>query len=427
MKLTQLLPCLAASLVLAACGGSDNKSDNNTNNQPNNQSGNNSGGETKGPLYLVKTTSWTTDDGIALHYITDTLNAETKFDESKALAIPGYTGVAIPEGANPDRAFYVGLNPKPVFQRYVVSNSGAISLDKELDFTNLGLTNGRALMRSAKFMSETKGYILDAKTLQIIEFNPSAMTITAKISLAALEESTLPNRWSIFPVADGDRFIATISYYDANWKSAAHTKAVILDSKTNTFVTDTSTECGSVSSSAKDASGNIYFASHDETAVSYYKGTGAFPPCIIRINSGANEWDDSYVMNMQNLTNDSRLAMTAMTGKGNTGYTLVLSPEAQAKLTNEVHFKSLIKNIWEFHSVDLTDDSATATKINYPHKTISRVQFGSFNHDELGDISWMFHISDDWGTSTIINSTDPAKWSDITSVPGQLETVGRLQ
>lgn len=414
MKLTKLLPCLAASLVLAGCGADDDSSTSDLL-DPN------------GPIYLVKSTSWTNDDGIALHFLTGSLDQDTEFDENKALAIPGYTGVAVPEGDNPDRAFFVGLNPEPVFQRYLVSDTGVITLDKTLDFTNLGLSNGRALMRAGKIMSATKGYIMDHKTLQIIEFNPTEMTITNTISLAELDEPTLPNRWSIFPVVDGDRFIATIGYYDDNWKAAAHTKVVVLNSTNNTFTTDTSTDCGSVSSSAKDAAGNIYFASHDETALSFHQGTGSFPPCVIRINSGANEWDASYVMNMQNLTNDSRLAMTAMTGTGNNAYTLVLSAEAQAQLTGETHFKSLIKNIWEFHSFDLTDDSAVATKVNYDVKTISRVQYGTFTHDSLGDISWMFRISDDWGTSTIINSTDPNNWTDLASLPGQLEFVTRLK
>lgn len=438
MNLRKLLPCLAASLLLTACGSDSNKDaplpdpkdveqpDSNEAPQPDPIDVGQS--DSLDQIYLVKSTSWTTDDGIALHFITDSLNAETVFDKSEALAIPGYTGIAVQEGDNPDNAFFVGLNPSPVFQRYVVSDAGEVTEDKSIDFTNLGVgSTGRALMRASKILSPSKGYIVDANTLQIIVFNPTEMTITGTISLADLDEASLPKRWSIFPVIDGDRFIATISYYDADWAAAAHTKVVIVDSKTDTFVADTSTNCGSVSSSAKDSAGNIYFASHDQTAVSYFQGTGAFPPCAIRINTGSNEWDDTYLMNLQNLTNDSRLAMTAMTGSGDTGYTLVLSSAAQAQLTADTHFKSLIQNVWEFHSFDLTDDSALSTKVDYDPMTVSRVQYGSFAHDELGDISWMFRVSNDFGESTIINSTNPASWSDITTVPGQLELVTRLK
>ncbi|ARU59491.1 hypothetical protein OLMES_5511 [Oleiphilus messinensis] len=422
---SQLLPSMVIALSLVGCG-SDSDSPT-SNNDGNTSVPDDNSSSSEGALYLVKSTSWTTDDGIAMHFVTDSLDENTVFNEADALALEGYLGVALPEGDNPDNAFFVGLNPEPVFQRYVVSDDGEITLDKEIDFTNQGVSNGRNLMRASKIMSPTKGYIVDPNSLQIIIFNPTEMTVTGTISLADLDEPTLPNRWSIFPTTDGDRFVAVITYYEADWSNAAHSKLVIVDSTTDTVTSDTSTECGGVSASAKDAEGNIYFASHDEVALGFHQGDLSFPPCVIRVLSGTNEWDDSYVMNMQNLTNDARLAMATMSGMGNTGYTLILSEAAQAEIDSSTTARSLIRDVWEFHSFDLTDDSATATKVENVLPTISRVQYGTLDHAELGDISWMLRTDQTAAETIIYNSTDPANWSTLTTVPGQMELVGRLK
>ena len=99
--------------------------------------------------------------------------------------------------------------------------------------------------------------------------------------------------------------------------------------------------------------------------------------------------------------------------------------------------------VWEFHSFDLTDSNAVATKLNgvatTPNTelpegvpaveggTIGRILHGSFKHHQLGDITWMAQIDNDQ-TSSVYNSTNPETWSLITNkVPGQIEFVGRLR
>ena len=88
MKLQNLIPCLAASVLLAACG-SDSKNSSSSQDQSAHLDPSN-------PMYLVKSTAWVTEAGISLHFLTETLDEETVFDPEKALAIPEYTGIAIP-------------------------------------------------------------------------------------------------------------------------------------------------------------------------------------------------------------------------------------------------------------------------------------------------------------------------------------------
>jgi hypothetical protein len=397
-------------------------------------------------MYLVKSTAWVTEAGISLHFLTETLDEETVFDPEKALAIPEYTGIAIPEGYNPDNAFYAGMYTSSVYRRYVVSDTGEVSLDDELDFSGVSGATGRNLLRATQFMSPTKAYALDFAGLQVIAFNPTDMTLidtdesTEKvdtISLAALKEGELPKTWSVFPTRDGNRFVATIGFYGEDNSDPGVSKLVIVESNNNSLATDSVDNCSAVTGAAKDAAGNMYFASYDGSALAHAQGKGEYAPCIIRVLAGSNEFDDSYLMNLQNLTNNGRMAMGAVTGNGNIGYNLIISDTGQGMVTDGTLAKHLRVPVWEFHSFDLTDSNATATKVEgvvsttgaqgIPGGTISRILNGSFNHHELGDITWMAQI-DVETTSSVYNSTDPSTWSLITnSIPGQIEFVGRLR
>ena len=437
MKLRNLAPCLAASFLLAACGADSNNSssqDQSAHLDPSN------------PMYLVKSTAWVTEAGISLHFLTNTLDEETVFDPDTALAIPEYTGIAIPEGYNPDNAFYAGMYTSSVYRRYVVSDTGEVSLDDELDFSGVSGATGRNLLRTTQFMSPTKAYALDFAGLQVIAFNPTDMTLidtdasTAAIdtiSLAGLAEADLPSTWSVFPTTDGNRFVATIGFYAEDGADPGVSKLVIVDSSNDSLATDSVDNCSAVTGAAKDAAGNMYFASYDGSALAHAQGKGAYAPCIIRVLAGSNEFDDSYLMNMQNLTNNGRMAMGAVTGNGDIGYNLIMSDAGQGMVTDGTLAKHLRIPVWEFHSFDLTDSNATATKVEgvvstegaqgIPGGTISRILNGSFNHHELGNITWMAQI-DVETTSSIYNSTDPKTWSLITNkVPGQIEFVGRLR
>ncbi|KZZ41970.1 hypothetical protein A3759_14665 [Thalassolituus sp. HI0120] len=444
MKLKTLILCMTVGLSLVGCGSDDNDKTTNQSPSPVNK-----------PLYLVKSTAWVTDAGVSLHFITNTLDSDTVFDPTKALAIQEYTGIAIPDGANPDSAFYAGMKTSGVLRRYTVSDDGTPTLDKELDFSGVTSNIGRNLLRATKFMSPTKAYALDHIGLQVIAFNPTTMKLidldpatTDKldtISLAHLKEDQEGTQWTVFPTTDGDHFVGTMGFYPKGGADTGLTKLVIVDSNTDQLYTDSVNNCGAVSGAAKDAEGNMYFASYTAAAAAYKLGVPyAYVPCVIRVKKGTTEFDDSYNLNMQNLTNNGRMAMGAVTGKGNIAYNLIMSDAGQPIVQDEESAKQAIGlPVWEYHSFDLTDSSAVATKVpgieSSPKKpsvdglpdieggTIGRITSGSFEHDKLGEIVWISHTDNEKATS-VYNATDPEAWSLITnSVPGQLEYVGRLK
>lgn len=472
MEFKKILPFVASSLLLIGCG-SDSGSDNDRNiGDPTPPAETPPTTETPAatPLYLVKSTAWVTKAGVSLHFITDSLNPETVFNPDTALSFQEYTGIAIPPGDNPDSAFYVGKITSGVLQRYTVNDAGVPSLDKEMDFSGVSPLKGRHLLRATQFMSATKAYALDAEGLQVIAFNPTTMTLididpaTEAVDTISLESIAEPTgtRWAVFPTTDGDRFVGTVGFYLPGGADPGLTKLVIVDSKNDSLVTDTINNCGAVTGAAKDAAGNMYFASYTEAALRNKVDPRAYEPCVVRVLQGAEEFDGTYLMNMKGLTNNSRMAAGAVTGNSNIAYNLVMSDageqfftavaaQAQTAEDPQAALAEAGKNavslpLWEYHSFDLTDDDAVATKVtgiqSHPLKTlpkelpaslniaggtIGRITTGSFTHHELGDITWMSHTDYERATS-VYNATNPEGWTVISqAIPGQLEFVGRLR
>lgn len=465
MKLRKILPALTAGLLLAGCGSDDSSS---------------SRGhlDPEGPMYLVKSTVWTGDDGVSYHFLSNTLNETTEFDTRHALTIPEYSGILIPKGDNPENAFYVGMYNEPVIRRYVAGPTGIVTLDATLDFSGVTGQTGRNLLRATQVLSDSKAYALDFAGFQVIAFNPTDMTLidtdatkedVQTISIADLKEGENQvgewSTWSVFPTTDGDRFVATMGFYtdikDDNGDLVEQIdhgliKLIIVDSKDHSLATDTisgdnrDSSCGAVSGAAKDADGNMYFASYDSTALRELLGMSRYKPCVVRVNTGANEFDDTYFMDMTNL-GEGAFPMGAVTGTGDIGYNLILSDEGKAVIAAAAATGDLAKigtaaktvrlsPYWEFHSFDLTNPAGEATKVQgvmttpssadvapIEGGTIGRMLSGSMNHDELGEISWMIQV-DAEATGSLYNSTNTATWSLITNtIPGQIEAVGRLR
>jgi hypothetical protein len=380
------------------------------------------------PLYLVKTTDWSTDDGTTLLFLTDSLNSDTKFNAEDALAISGYHYVAVNEsGDDEDSAFYLAVDNTPTLQRYVVNDEGKVELDKELDFSAQGITDARNAMRAGKIFSADKGYFIDQVTMQVVVFNPTEMTFTTTIDLSEYAEVDYPNRWAIFPVIDGDRVVIPITFYGSDWSAAALSKLVIIDTTTDTVTVDSSTLCGSVSGSAVDAAGNVYWATSADVAVSYKLDpvNAAFAPCMIRMKSGAEGWDDGYYVNMTDLTDNDRPAYGVTTGDGYKGYTLVYSDEA-TPLTAENARGAAKQSVWEFSSFDLEAPFAGVTKVENALPTNNRLNYGVFLNDDKVT-SWVDTVSSDYTVSTIYDTTDSESWKVLIVVPGDLETISRIR
>lgn len=413
---------LAASVagLLTACGGSDSNDTPVVVDTP---------VVDETPLYLVKTTDWSTDDGTSLIFLTESLDSETIFNPEDALAVSGYHYVAVNEsGDDSESAFYLAVDNTPILQRYVISDEGEVVLDAELDFTEQGITDARNSMRAGKIFSADKGYFIDHNTMQVIVFNPTEMTLTTTIDLSEYAEDDYPNRWAIFPVIDGERVVVPMTFYGSDWSAAALSKLIIVDTATDTVTVDNSTLCGSVSASAVDAEGNVYWATSHDVAVDYAVDpvNAAFAPCIIRMESGANGWDDGYYVNMTDLTDNDRPAYGVTTGDGYKAYTLVYSADAPPITADNVN-DTAWQSVWEFSSFDVGSEFAGVTKIEGALPTKHRIKYGAFQNDDDELTSWVHTINTDYTETTIYNTTDSENWEVLFVAPGDVETIAKIR
>ncbi|NTS77170.1 hypothetical protein HR060_09870 [Catenovulum sp. SM1970] len=429
-KRTMLVASITA--VLTACGGGSGGSSSSA--RTSTATATDTATEVEqSPLYLVKTTDWSTDEGTSVVFVTDSLDSETVFNPAEAkLVLPGYHYVSVNESADGEEtAFHLAVDNTPTLQRYVVDEDGDVYQDGEMDFTQQGVTDMRNAMRAGVIFNAEKGYFVDFASLQIVVFNPTEMTLTETIDISDYAVEGYPERWSIYPVVDGDRVVAAMTHSITNAQGISFPAPVshllVIDTNDNSVTVDGHTACGGVSSSAKDDEGNVYFATHHQQSVAYTVGLPGIPtPCIIRMESGANGWDDSYYLDLTQLTDNNRPAYGLIAADGNKAYTLIYSDDAEP-ITLANYEATAWTNNWEFNSFELDNALATATKVEGTQPTNHRIKTGSFKNEADGTTPWVHRISADWSESTLYNATNTESWNVLTTIPGDAETVSRLR
>jgi hypothetical protein len=201
-----------------------------------------------------------------------------------------------------DGVVFVGLEDKPVLERWVLGTDDKLTKDGEISFATRNVTStlggGRNLIQ---LIGPERAYYFDNENLQVIVFNPTRLEILSSFSLAGLEESGQELALN-FVHKDGNRFIITGRYWSlADETSTSLVRAAIIDSTNDSVTYVEDRRCGNIAFHITDQAGNVYYGSHAGLAVSIAAGTaGANPPtpCLLRINKGASQFDPTYFVDM---------------------------------------------------------------------------------------------------------------------------------
>jgi hypothetical protein len=205
-------------------------------------------------------------------------------------------------GTGASARFYV-LGDSAVLAAYDVLNDGSFVPGPSMSFANSGVVPG-ASERSVIFISETKAYLLDDRSLQAVVWNPTDMTITGSIDLGALGKEGWITYFDYRPKLRGADLVLPAYYFDDSFGAASGEAAVaFIDTLTDAVEVVRDDRCGGFSTSALDDEGDIYLASDPYVDALRRVGTDPSAPagCVLRVRRGERRMDPDFFLQISSV------------------------------------------------------------------------------------------------------------------------------
>jgi hypothetical protein len=414
-SLLPLLPALLCALVLfpAASGCTESDGDDGGGSAGSGDGdGDGDAGMTDDALYAIAV--WTTDPGgawVGNLLVTDDLSSSGAVDLAKAISFEDDMVYASPGNGQ----IFVGPGERPVIERYSLNDDDELVLDDEMGLDQYGIATGMGSKEPLHFISDTKAYFIDEETLQLVIFDPTAMETEDVVSLEDFEHETYPWVSLNFVYRDGDRLLLSARYWRDDDTAAPLVRVAIIDSTDDsvTFIDDT--RCGNITFHAHDSMGNLYLASHPAQTAAVAAGTAGDPAvesCIVRINSGADEFDDGYYVDLDELAEAS--AAGVIQGPNDEAFVMVYAGDPiTAENVNAVPKGSY----WELHSVTLGDEEDTFTKVDGIGLQSGYGMGFTLEVDGTG-VPYVISVKDDFSEGAYWNASDASELELGLTVPG---------
>ena len=252
-------------------------------------------------------------------------------------------------------AVFTGSFETPTLTRWDIVD-GELAEGDTVSFMNLGLSSvAAASSDSLQVFSDTKAYFFDQSSLQIVVWDPTAMTVTGSIDVAPIfapPQGLAVSR--IRATQIGGRFVVWGHYQNAQGVGVARAVFAFVDPETDEIVSDTSDQCGGfLSASITTSNGDTYFGSTGVVAIDFALGLeGSFEPCALRVRAGATEIDSSFVADLNQLTGVGPTA-GPFTGSGTTGFLFAYDPVAVPPDPMLTSFEHLQIPNWRLYEVEL--------------------------------------------------------------------------
>jgi hypothetical protein len=330
------------AVALAACSGGSEEPD------------------AKGPaldaeeLWIVGGWISTADEYTGYLTVVDDLSSSGNIDLSRAVEFGGDMVYASPGG----RVVFVGRQDAPVIERWGLTSDNALEKEDEVSFANYGVTKTLGGGRNViQFVDQGRAYYFDNENLQVIVFDPDAMTIRDSFGIDGLAVEGQEHAMN-FIHRDGDRFIVTARYWDLeDGTTTPLVRAAIVDSTDDSVEYAEDTRCGDIAFHATDEAGNLYLASHPGHAVYTAAGLdGASPPpqCLLRIQQGESRFDAQYFVDLSELS--GAIVGGLLQGSGDFAYVFQYAGEP---IDQENWQASLRGDDWAIYRLELGNEAAT--------------------------------------------------------------------
>lgn len=312
-------------------------------------------GDSAPPAYLV-VNRISTPEGRALFVSTIPELNHGEIDIGRALEIGGFSRVASFGGK-----FYVFDNESGVVTRYAVDDDLSVTVDAlsdgepaRLSFSGIGI---QSFSNTIAFVADDRAIYVDVNEDLIVEWDPSAMTITSSVDGGILREGLTPestrpallDNHLVFPLAWSNSltfdFVPLVSLAVIDLGASNNRPTIIDDDR-----------CYGAGNVVVD-NGAVY------TLGENFDGLGITvldeplpPPCVLRWRPGQADFDDDYYVDLAARTNSEIVTRAAGLGDG-TVLTHIYVGQDDPREVNPLALVS--GDFWRYAIVELEGEGVT--------------------------------------------------------------------
>jgi hypothetical protein len=339
------------------------------------------------PLYLIQTRVFSPESTTAVLIPTPTLDGP--FDDSRALEQAGGGVLYAEPGVG---AFMLGSGEEPVITRYEIDAQGGLVPGAQLSFANEGVVFLYA--GSVSFVSPTKAYYFDLDQLQAISFDPRAMAITGRVSLAAAEREGFFTSFGDAVVRPDGIYFPAQWYVDPDWDRVPRGSLLVrLDPETDEVTMTSDSRCTSMLASLTTASGDTYwFSDMFNTFARVARGPeNGFPDCALRLRAGERQFDPDWQLDTGARTGGVPTVAVLQAGDSQM-WLRGLEPAAVEALPEGATYEDLdTAQAWQWYLLDVASDGPAVRDDQRPLASMSAIGFNvdgrAFTSLDSGDYS----------------------------------------
>jgi hypothetical protein len=317
-------------------------------------------------------------------------------DPKTSLEAPGNARLYAQPGIG---AFMIGSGEDPSITRYELAADGQFIKGDTVSFANQGVTTMD--YRAVVFVSATKAYYRDGTQLQLIAFNPSAMTITQVIPMKGLDKTGYTAGFGAAVTRDNGVFFPVFYFDSKNYDRVPSGATLVhVDTNTNAVTVTTDDRCTGMDVSMTSEAGDTYWFSSGLNTVAW-RGYGldhGVHDCALRLKKGAETFDPTWSLDLTTRT-AGWAAVAMMPGGGSTIWLRVLD-ETQVTVPSPADYATFFGlPDCQWYALDVTSEDDAQRNDDRP---LASCGGGGFFVDGR---AFTYESSDSYASSTLLELT----------------------
>ncbi|MEM8608789.1 MAG: DUF4374 domain-containing protein [Myxococcota bacterium] len=296
-----------------------------------------------------------TPDGRAFFVSIEPSLEATELDLSEALELSGFARVYTYQGA-----LFTMDSESLVIQRYQVGADRSITPETRLSMALLGFSRFRPLFA---FVEPTRAYYIDPQQSQVVVWDPEEMVLIETLPIEGLLRENFDIRQTGLHIV-GDRIFLPFAWTrETDFEIVPSVTVLVLDRQTGEplgiFEDD---RCVGAGGGFATENGDFYVLGDSHDGRFEVFGDNALPPpCLLRIRSGADDFDPDYYVDMKEAM--GAIAVGHMHGLPNgQAVTRVLAVDIDPAIVEDP-FDLTFAEIWQWVTFNVADPSPTPLDI----------------------------------------------------------------